>query len=184
MLHSNFIPLERSGKLWNLGLFYAALHRQTMLHCPVDVIVAQFWLQLMGFLVHQAVVVYVLHILVELIDNWKSIGHLKWFYLLITYALYMLEKRSKSIFVRHDDDPFFIFDFLDDLIFPEWNNSRYGVFHGLDCWESIARNVFVLFILTWMAEVRKVHAWWWTRVAGSPLVEVLLRNGGSWTVFL
>lgn len=112
--------------------------------------------------------------LVELIHDRKSIWHLKLFYLVVTYTFNMLEKSSQSIFMGYYNDPFIIFDLFDYLILPEWNNSINGILHRLHSWETIARNVLVLLILTWMAEVRKVNPRWCTRVTGSPFVELLL----------
>lgn len=64
----------------------SALNLLRFLHGPVDVIVVWLLIQTLEFmflLFHEAIVVYMLHVLVKLVNYWQSVWNFKLFYLLI-----------------------------------------------------------------------------------------------------
>ena len=102
---------------------------------PIYIIVAQVGtpsLNRVRLQVHQAIIVHVLHIIVELVDDGQRVRHLKSFYVFLADILKCLENSSQCVLVRHYYHTLIIHNFLGDNILPEWENALNAIFHGLD----------------------------------------------------
>lgn len=114
----------------------------------------------MSLLVHQAVVVNVLHILIELVNNWQSVRYFKLFYLFVTDALQVLEESAEGVLVRHNDHPLLVLNLAYYLVFPEGHHPLHSVLQRLDGWQSISWDELVLFVIAWVAIIVQFQSWW------------------------
>ena len=126
---------------------------------PVDIIVADIWLRGLHFirlLVHEAIVLDVLHVFVKLVYDWQGIGHFELFDILITYLLNVLEECPQSVFVRNNDHFLFVFHSGGDLVLPERNYSVQSVFQRLNSGKSIWRNILVFLVVAGVSAICQV----------------------------
>lgn len=91
-------------------------------HGPIYIVIAEFaplGLNRVRLNVHQAVIVHVLHVAVELVDDGQRVRHLKSFYVLLAYILQGLEYGPQCVLVRHYYNALILHHLLGDYILPE-----------------------------------------------------------------
>jgi hypothetical protein len=101
----------------------------------------------MGLFVHQCIAALEYHVIIELVHYWHSVRDFKFFDVLITDLLDVLEECSESIFVGNHYNIFTVLSLLTDLIVPKWDHAVNSALEGLYCRESVFVNILIFLVV-------------------------------------